>query len=86
MGRLLRISGVVAAVAAVLYQLVFKELLFTTIGVGRVIEPIENFPYTCKRVVHDRLEACEDLWLDEDARVLYAACTGSKSRLAWNPA
>ena len=86
MGNLLRVLGVLAAVGAVLYQTVFKGLLFTTIGVGRVIEPIENFNYNCKRVVHDRLEACEDLWLDEDARVLYAACAGSKSRLAWNPA
>lgn len=53
---------------------------------GRVLQPIEDFPYNCRRVNHERLEACEDLWLDDQERVLYLACAGTKSRIQWNPA
>jgi hypothetical protein len=78
--------GVVVLFLGVLYQSWLKEVLFEVIGVGRVLQPIEDFPYTCRRVKHERLEACEDLWLDEQDRVLYLACAGTESRIQWNPA
>ncbi|ORY07376.1 hypothetical protein BCR34DRAFT_616679 [Clohesyomyces aquaticus] len=69
-----------------LYQLVIKEVLFDSFGIGRSIHLIEDFPYSCRRLQHQQLEACEDLWLDEQDRILYAACTGTNDRLSWNPA
>jgi hypothetical protein len=87
MFRNLIISGsILVALNAVFYQLWLKEFLETTIGVGRVIQKIDDFPYECRRVEHPRLEACEDLWLDDDARVLYAACVGTQHRIGWNGA
>ncbi|KAF2676882.1 calcium-dependent phosphotriesterase [Lentithecium fluviatile CBS 122367] len=85
--RDLVISGsVLVALNAAVYQLWLKEILEVTVGVGRIIQNIEEFPYDCQRLEHHRLEACEDLWLDDEARVLYAACAGSQSRVAWNQA
>jgi hypothetical protein len=78
--------ALVVAWGAGFYQLYVKELLATTVGLGRVIQTIDEFPFECRRVQHPRLEACEDLWLDDEARVLYAACAGTESRLHWNPA
>ncbi|KAE9372007.1 calcium-dependent phosphotriesterase [Stipitochalara longipes BDJ] len=78
--------GAVVLFLGVLYQSWLKEVLFEVIGVGRVIQPIEDFPYNCRRINHERLEACEDLWLDEQERVLYLACAGTESRIQWNPA
>lgn len=73
-----------AVLFAVIYQTWLKEML-GVIGVGRTMQPIEDFPYNCRRVYHERLEACEDFWLDEEDRVLYLACAGSVSRMNWNP-
>jgi hypothetical protein len=84
-GSLIYTPALILTLAA-LYQLVIKEILFVGFGVGRVIQPIEDFPYSCRRVVHKKLEACEDLWLDDEARVLYAACTGSRHRMHWSQA
>lgn len=67
------------------YQLYMKELLFDIIGVGRVLQAIERFPYQCRRIQHELLEGCEDIWLDNEARVLYLACSGCLSRTQWNP-
>lgn len=78
--------ALVVAWGASFYQLYLKELLATTFGLGRVIQSIDEFPYTCRRVEHPRLEACEDIWLDNEARTLYAACAGTEGRLAWNQA
>jgi hypothetical protein len=76
----------VVAWGSATYQLVLKDLFTTTFGVGRVIQTIDEFPYTCRHIEHPRLEACEDIWLDNDARTLYAACAGTQGRLAWNQA
>lgn len=87
MARTLLVSAsVLTVLLASFYQLFLKEFLFISYGFGRVTQPIEDFPYSCRRVQHEKLEACEDLWLDDEARILYAACFGTKSRLAWNPA
>jgi hypothetical protein len=78
--------GAVAAVAAAaLYQLVLRDFLSVVVGVGRTMQPLEDFPYTCRRLKHEQLEACEDLWLDDEGRRLYLSCTGANHRLAWNP-
>lgn len=78
--------GVAVLMFGVFYQSWLKEVLFEVIGVGRVIQPIEDFPYKCRRINHERLEACEDLWLDDQERALYLACSGTESRIQWNPA
>lgn len=78
--------SILVALNAAFYQLWLKEFLDVTVGVGRVIRKIEEFPYECRRIEHPTLEACEDLWLDDDARVLYAACAGTQHRLGWNMA
>lgn len=72
--------------AAALYQLILKDFIFVSFGAGRVIQPIEDFPYNCRRLTHERLEDCEDIWLDAEKRVLYAACTGTDHRIGWNQA
>ncbi|KAF2193273.1 calcium-dependent phosphotriesterase [Zopfia rhizophila CBS 207.26] len=84
-GILIFVSALVVLFASI-YQLVLKELISVTFGVGRVIQPIEDFPYKCRRLEHERLQACEDIWLDDEARVLYAACTGTRHRMEWNQA
>lgn len=84
-GTLLYYSAVVAWSAAT-YQFLIKDLFTVTLGLGRVVQSIDEFPYSCRRIEHSQLEACEDLWLDEEERILYAACAGTKSRMAWSPA
>jgi len=79
--------ALVVAWGASFYQFYLQDFFQTTIGIGRVIQPIEDFPFSCHRIEHSRLEACEDLWLDNEARVLYAACAGTDpGRLHWNQA
>ena len=82
---LLTTISVLVVLSASLYQFWLKEALAVSFGLGRVLQPIEAFPYSCRRLTHDKLQACEDLWLDDEARVLYAACTGAQYRLAWVP-
>ncbi|UPX09980.1 uncharacterized protein EKO05_0000656 [Ascochyta rabiei] len=84
-GNLLYYSAVVAWSAAV-YQFLIKDILTVGLGLGRVIQSIDEFPYSCQRIEHPQLEACEDLWLDGSDRTLYAACAGTRSRMAWSPA
>lgn len=78
--------ALIVAWGASFYQWYLKDVFATSIGIGRVIQSIDEFPYTCRRVVHPLLEACEDLWIDDQARTLYAACAGTQNRLQWNPA
>ena len=86
MPSLLAVFSILVALAGGLYQFMLKDIIFDSYGIGRVIQPIEDFPYACRRIKHERLQACEDIWLDDRARVLYAACTGTEHRLAWNQA
>ena len=84
--KFVTITTVGAVLLAALYQWYLKDFLFVTIGVGRVIQPIEDFPYTCRRITNTHLESCEDMWLDDEAQVLYAACAGATARgRYWNP-
>ncbi|KAJ5312542.1 hypothetical protein N7508_003372 [Penicillium antarcticum] len=77
-------ASIVLAIG-VIYRTYIHNIIFLTIGVGRVIQPIEDFPWTCTRVQHSLLEGCEDLWLDEQDRKLYAACNSLDSRKGWSP-
>lgn len=73
------------AILAIAYELLLRNLLFTFIGIGRVVQPVEDFEYECRRIRHPLLESCEDLWLDQVGRTLYAACSDMKSRSEWVP-
>ena len=70
---------------AVLWQGFLSDFVFITLGVGRTIQKIEEFPYTCKRIRSTLLESCEDIWLDEAGRRLYAACSTIANRAGWAP-
>jgi hypothetical protein len=79
--------GAVIAWGASLYQFLLKDLMAVTMGIGRHVQSINEFPaFECRRLVHERLEACEDLWIDEETRVMYAACAGTQGRLGWSAA
>lgn len=79
-----RVTAISILIAAVIYQWWLKDFLFETLGIGRVLQPIESFPFKCHNLEHKQLEGCGDLWLDEDNRVLYAACTGIDARRQWD--
>jgi hypothetical protein len=71
---------------AVLWQVLLKDVIFMTFSYGKILEPLSNYPYNCKRLYSSLLESCEDIKLDEEGRHLYAACSSQKNRLAWSPA
>lgn len=79
------VGGVTAVLLATFFQLVLKDLLFVTMGVGRHMQNIEEFSYDCRRIHHEKLESCEDLWFDDEGRKLYAACSEPAGRGQWNP-
>ena len=79
-------AATVAVFIGVLYQLGLRDLIFNTAGVGRTVQQIEDFSaYTCRRIRHPQLEGCEDMWLDDEKRLLYAACSSSAGRMNWCP-
>ncbi|KAF8849101.1 putative serum paraoxonase/arylesterase 2 [Acephala macrosclerotiorum] len=72
---------------AVLYQFIFKSLIFDFLGHGRHVLSIKDFNHVqCERIDDLGLEGCEDMWLHEKTGFLYMACTDSRSRVQWNPA
>ena len=75
----------VALCIAIFYQLVLKDLLYLTLGVGRSHQKIEEFPYKCRRIYSPFLESCEDMVLDTEGRRLYATCSSLESRRFWSP-
>lgn len=81
------IAGFSAVVIGLFYEFFLKDILFISIGVGRIIQPIEDFPYSCHKIYgpENILESCEDLWLDDEGRTLYGACVDLKSRHQWSP-
>lgn len=72
-------------VIAVAYRIYLHDAFTLIFGFGRVIQPIEDFPWDCERIYHPLLEGCEDIWLDYNNRKLYGACTSLTSRTGWNP-
>ena len=75
----------IVLITGVIYRTYIHNFIFLTLGIGREIRPIEDFPWTCTRIRHSLLEGCEDLWLDEQDRKLYAACNNLESRKGWSP-
>lgn len=78
------VGGSLAVLLAVLFQLVLKDLLFVSLGIGRSMQSVEEFSYDCRKIHHRLLESCEDIWLDDEGRKLYAACSEVSSRRKWN--
>ncbi|KAH7386349.1 serum paraoxonase/arylesterase-like protein [Cadophora sp. MPI-SDFR-AT-0126] len=70
---------------AILWQLVLRDTLFITFGIGRSHQKIEDFPYQCRRLEHPLLDSCEDMVLDEAGRTLFTACSSIASRRGWSP-
>ncbi|PVH81997.1 calcium-dependent phosphotriesterase [Cadophora sp. DSE1049] len=81
---LILLSGTILCLA-VLWQLVLRDTLFITFGIGRTHQKIEEFPYQCRRLEHPLLDSCEDMVLDEEGRMLFAACSSISSRRGWSP-
>ncbi|CAG9944871.1 unnamed protein product [Clonostachys rosea f. rosea IK726] len=70
---------------SVLYKTYLHNTVSLMFGLGNAALPIEDFDYSCERLQHTDLQACEHLWLDHQSRKLYAACTTPESRSAWSP-
>ena len=76
--------GLTAVIAlAVLFQIYLKDAVWLAFGVGKVLQPISDFPYTCRKIVDPRMEACEDMWLSKSTRQLFLACSDPLSREKW---
>ncbi|KAI6830533.1 hypothetical protein KC340_g10904 [Hortaea werneckii] len=84
-GALFKVGVPLIVVAAVLYQVVLKDALFVTLGVGRTLQPITDFPYQCRQIRDPILQACEDMWLSETSRQLFLACSDPLARKQWLP-
>ncbi|KAF1968561.1 calcium-dependent phosphotriesterase [Bimuria novae-zelandiae CBS 107.79] len=79
-------GSLLVAFGAAVWQLMVRDALLIVLGIGRVIQTVDEFPYTCRTIDDERLTACEDLWLDDEQRIVYAACATTQGRLAWNQA
>ncbi|RBQ82113.1 hypothetical protein VDGD_03638 [Verticillium dahliae] len=82
---MLKAGIVVVAILATLFQVFLKDAVWMGLGIGKTIQPLSDFPYTCRRIEDPRLEACEDMWLSETTRQLFLACSDSDSRSKWIP-
>ncbi|TGO19579.1 hypothetical protein BTUL_0003g00330 [Botrytis tulipae] len=78
-------GGIFVALIAILYQFLFKHVIFEVLGVGRSVSSIDAFNATCERIDNLGLEGCEDLWFHYDTGYLYMACSDIQSRLQWLP-
>lgn len=75
----------IALATGIFYRTILHNIIFVVIGLGREVQSIDDFPWTCHRLRHPLLEGCEDIWLDGQGRKLYAACTSIDSRMGWSP-
>lgn len=66
------------------YQTIGRNL-WVQVGYGYTLQPLSDFPYTCRRLNDPSLEACEDMWLSEGTRQLFLACSDSVARKEWLP-
>lgn len=79
------IVGVV--LVSILYQFLFKSLIFDVLGFGRHTASIKDFNHIrCEKVDELGLEGCEDMWLHDKTGFLYMACSDTASRVEWLPA
>lgn len=79
------LSALTALLAAVIYQTQLLRVATVGFGLGRTSEPLSSFPYTCRRLTDERLQACEDMWLSERSRQLFLACSDPLAKKEWNP-
>ena len=75
--------SVLVLLTGTLYQFVLRHFVVNTLGVGRPMQPLSDFPYKCRRISHPKLQACEDMWIDGDGHALYAACSSPSDRAKW---
>lgn len=90
MAGLARTTFAIVGIIAVLLSLPTvrrtTSLVKLGFGIGKVIQPISDFPYyQCRRLHDPRLQACEDLWLSEATRQLFLACSDPEARSRWGP-
>lgn len=90
MANLTRVGLVAAILVAVLSQLPITRSIWTMLklglAIGKVLQPISDFPsYQCRRIHDPLLQACEDMWLSEATRRLFLACSDSDNRANWHP-
>ncbi|KAK2004065.1 calcium-dependent phosphotriesterase [Colletotrichum falcatum] len=85
MGFILQTSILFAGIVGVALQLVLKDPIWLAFGIGKTIQPLSDFPYSCRRIEDRRLQACEDLWLSEATRQLFLACSDPLARRQWMP-
>lgn len=79
------ITGV--ALLAVLYQFVFKTIIFDVLGHRRSVSTITAFEnVSCERIIEPGLEGCEDMWMHHPTGHLYMGCSNSQSTTQWLPA
>ncbi|KAH9907552.1 hypothetical protein F4778DRAFT_769028 [Xylariomycetidae sp. FL2044] len=78
-------TALVVLLSAVIYQVKLPRILMVSLGFGRTLEPLSSFPYSCRRIYHDHLKACEDMWLSESTRQLFLACSEPLARAKWMP-
>ncbi|KAI1059778.1 hypothetical protein LB506_008918 [Fusarium annulatum] len=82
---LIKISIAATALLAILFQIYLKEAIWLGFGINRTIQPLSEFPYRCRKIVHRRLEACEDMYLSQSTRQLFLACSDPIARKQWQP-
>lgn len=90
MANLTRVGLGIAVLGAVLSQLPITRSIWTVLSlglaIGKVLQPISDFPaYQCRRIHDPLLHACEDMWLSEATRQLFLACSDSDARNRWMP-
>jgi arylesterase / paraoxonase len=82
-----RLAVVGAVFIAILYQFLFKSIIFDCLGYGRKVLSIKDFKdVRCEKVTELGLEGCEDMWLHDPTGFLFMACSDSQSRTKWLPA
>ncbi|KAF5019499.1 hypothetical protein F66182_8506 [Fusarium sp. NRRL 66182] len=84
-GSLVKVGLSAVVVLAVLFQVFLKDGVWLLFGIGRVMQPLSDFPYTCRKITDPRMEACEDMWLSEATRQLFLACSDPLARPHWTP-
>ncbi|KAM0281446.1 hypothetical protein ACHAQH_003569 [Verticillium albo-atrum] len=82
---MLKSGLVVVALLSIAFQVFLKDAVWMGFGIGRTIQPLSEFPYTCRRIEDPQVEACEDMWLSETTRQLFLACSDSTGRSSWMP-
>lgn len=80
-----QLGAIWIATLAISYPLFINKIMKESLGLGREIQEISDFPYTCRKIIDPITEGCEDMWIDYEKRVLYAACASTTSRLHWTP-